>query len=971
MINLHFQAGWYIACSAIMLLLVFLLLLIKKQRFISTDQKPELLQFFPFQGLRSTGVGEIAVGLHIKSFPTFELVEDTFTMDALIWFEFNPSLVNLETIKSFSFDRSKMLYKSEPKIIFKNNLLLVIYHIQVRFNTNLDYTYFPVNDHKLYLVLDNENISPQELVYTIRESSFTLSSKIHTHDWFIANKAVETGYNDLILESHNSTKKMSHPRVIFSLDLARAGLRKAVLIFFPVLIFLLVAAYTLIMNPLKIGAAIYIISITSISGLLFYRFIIESISPKVGYVTLSDYFFIINVGLAFIIFIIDIFSLEIGHRGTSYSSFFYSLSTISFEVIQVIIVGSLYYLLYHWKKEKKLGRTKPTVTRRIFKISLDKFTITNLMRYSSKIDECPAIDNENYWNPDYATFYKKYTKGLLAHKFNKLTYLIGFRKKPTWTPELFSNLLIDLVDNPISNYQGDFIVKLKTSSHSRIVIWGDLQGAFHSLVRDLNKLKDMKVLNNFLKINSENDYFIFNGDAIDRSPYILETLTVIMQLIRLNPHQVFYVKGDHENHELWTSFQTAVELKMKTKYIFKDNGALLIEYLKKFFNTLPLAIYIQSEDNLLMRVSHYNATELPYAESDFYNFLSTKTQKKISFAKLENHFFSQQEISLKACINSINHIISIETFKGLELLAPQNAVMTWSILSSPTLTYGTLYKFFYDAFVILESANNIDLWTLTLYYQDVRKLSGYVTEHYSLIYGIKISDLKSFKQLDYHNKIVVGCTLDLSKSSSALGEQIREGLNLGIIEQNSGGGIKNRPVHFITLDDEYTPHLARKNIFNFLNVYHTDLILSPLGTPTTEAFLPLIQEKKILVLFPYTGASIFRNPALPYIAHFTTSYANEAQALISYLVESLYIKRIVLFYQNDSYGLSALEGARKKLKQLEIDEWLETPYQRNNPNIDEAARKIIEFNPAAILFFSTNSPSISLIPSIRCGQLCG
>src|SRR5690606_33975100 len=103
--------------------------------------------------------------------------------------------------------------------------------------------------------------------------------------------------------------------------------------------------------------------------------------------------------------------------------------------------------------------------------------------------------------------------------------------------------------------------------------------------------------------------------------------------------------------------------------------------------------------------------------------------------------------------------------------------------------------------------NNIHSWTLSLYYQDVRKLSGYKTELYSLIYGTKISDPKLAKKLDYQNEISVGCTLDLSKTSSVLGERIREGLNLGVMEQNNSGGIQKFPIRFITLDDEYTPHL--------------------------------------------------------------------------------------------------------------------------------------------------------------------
>src|SRR5690606_11872065 len=131
MTDFYFYVFLYVVSSVMTLLIIRLFLSLKKKQFISTDQKPELLQFFPFEHSQSTGVVEVATGLHIKSFPEFELVKNIIIMDALIWFEFNPSLIHLETIKAFSFERSKILYKSEPEIKFKNNLLLVIYHIQV------------------------------------------------------------------------------------------------------------------------------------------------------------------------------------------------------------------------------------------------------------------------------------------------------------------------------------------------------------------------------------------------------------------------------------------------------------------------------------------------------------------------------------------------------------------------------------------------------------------------------------------------------------------------------------------------------------------------------------------------------------------------------------------------------------------------------------------------------------------------
>jgi hypothetical protein len=53
-----------------------------------------------------------------------------------------------------------------------------------------------------------------------------------------------------------------------------------------------------------------------------------------------------------------------------------------------------------------------------------------------------------------------------------------------------------------------------------------------------------------------------------------------------------------------------------------------------------------------------------------------------------------------------------------------------------------------------------------------------------------------------------------------------------------------------------------QNVQRFLSEEIT-FILSPLGTPTTKVLIPLSQEGKILVLFPYTGGEVFRNSDEP------------------------------------------------------------------------------------------------------------
>ncbi len=173
----------------------------------------------------------------------------------------------------------------------------------------------------------------------------------------------------------------------------------------------------------------------------------------------------------------------------------------------------------------------------------------------------------------------------------------------------------------------------------------------------------------------------------------------------------------------------------------------------------------------------------------------------------------------------------------------------------------------------------------------------------------------------------------------------------------------------IFLNDKYTPFLSTINIKRFQQKFNTDIIFSPLGTPTTASCLPLVIAKEILVLFPYSGANIFRQPHLDYMVHLRASYASEARALIKYADEELKLKRFAFFYQNDSYGLEPLNAAIEHIQSRKDIEYMTANYMRNNPVTHNAAVKITEFDPEAIFFFSTYAPSCALIHEINVDRL--
>jgi branched-chain amino acid transport system substrate-binding protein len=209
--------------------------------------------------------------------------------------------------------------------------------------------------------------------------------------------------------------------------------------------------------------------------------------------------------------------------------------------------------------------------------------------------------------------------------------------------------------------------------------------------------------------------------------------------------------------------------------------------------------------------------------------------------------------------------------------------------------------------------------------------------------------------------IILGSTMDLSKSTRGIGLPMRAGVSLRINEQNQAGGLNGKRIQMVFLNDDYVPMIARQNILNLMYDYGTRFILFPGGTPTLEASLALIKEKKMVVLFPQSGSPLFRSPDLTTVFNFRASYHDEGYTLTQYILKTYLARSLTFFYQNDSFGISILEGGRAATKGVKDLTVTEVPYSINTTIFTDAADAIKKANTDVIAFFATGPATIQLI----------
>ncbi|MDE3270364.1 MAG: ABC transporter substrate-binding protein [Pseudomonadota bacterium] len=218
----------------------------------------------------------------------------------------------------------------------------------------------------------------------------------------------------------------------------------------------------------------------------------------------------------------------------------------------------------------------------------------------------------------------------------------------------------------------------------------------------------------------------------------------------------------------------------------------------------------------------------------------------------------------------------------------------------------------------------------------------------------------------YADKIVVGQSAALSGVAKELGISMRRGLLAAFDEVNGKGGVFNRKIELITLDDGYEPEQTIKNMHELISKHKVFTLVGGVGTPTSKAALPIISKTPLLYVGPFTGASFLRSSYLNTVVNVRASYAQETLAMVERLRKDLKISRVAVLYQNDSYGLDGLRGVQKAVEVVKGIKLVSTgSYQRNTTAVKTALLDIRRGNPQAVIAIGSYLPIAAFIKWAR------
>ena len=202
----------------------------------------------------------------------------------------------------------------------------------------------------------------------------------------------------------------------------------------------------------------------------------------------------------------------------------------------------------------------------------------------------------------------------------------------------------------------------------------------------------------------------------------------------------------------------------------------------------------------------------------------------------------------------------------------------------------------------------------------------------------------------YNNKVLYfGTSIPKTGIMEAWGEAVYSGANAYFSYVNDYKILKDKELKLIAYDDKYEPQLTYDNINRLLNNYNIFSFFGIVGTPTVKNILPLLEEKSIPLIAPFTGASFLRTAHNDNIINFRSSYTQEIDQLVEYLHTKKNITKFAVFYQNDDYGEEGFISLIQALNKRNLELVGEGTYKRNTLSIRHAFNEIKAQKPQAVI----------------------
>ena len=236
--------------------------------------------------------------------------------------------------------------------------------------------------------------------------------------------------------------------------------------------------------------------------------------------------------------------------------------------------------------------------------------------------------------------------------------------------------------------------------------------------------------------------------------------------------------------------------------------------------------------------------------------------------------------------------------------------------------------------------------------------------------AIAFSSLSAAESGVTENRITLGMSSPFSGPNGAYGTEMREVIEHYFDQVNKGGGVNGRKLALVALDDGYETDRTVANTKALIDDKKVFSLLAFYGSsPTTEAMNKVFGPARVPLVGTISGAGSLRepisqNPSSRYMFNVRASYADETEAIVNQIV-SFGLKNIAVFYQNDGFGKSGLDGVTAALKKHNLAPSAVATVERNSTEVASAVDAIAKTKPQTVIMVTLYKPTAAFVKAMK------
>ena len=220
-------------------------------------------------------------------------------------------------------------------------------------------------------------------------------------------------------------------------------------------------------------------------------------------------------------------------------------------------------------------------------------------------------------------------------------------------------------------------------------------------------------------------------------------------------------------------------------------------------------------------------------------------------------------------------------------------------------------------------------------------------------------------------EILIGQVAALTGPAAELGLRLKAGMQAYFTAANAQGGIAGRRLKLVSRDDGYEPERTVTAAKALIGTDRVFALAGSVGTPTGLALLPIVEEAKVPLIGMFTGAQALREPLHRQVFHVRATYFDETELIVSHLHDTMGLKKVAVFYQDDAYGKAGLAGVERALAKRQLKPVALGTVERNTVAVDKAIQSILPAAPDAIVQISAYKSCAALIKAARAKRYPG